>query len=81
MLLQLSGSQTDRDTLFPGVWQFTFYLGNFVGPTAGGHVVEARGFRFATGIFCACFVVLAAANLAEAAFLFFRGRRRRIDEE
>ncbi len=31
-----------------GMWTFSFYMGNFVGPTAAGFIVEAKGFRYAT---------------------------------
>ena len=32
-------------TFFTGIWTSSFYLGNFVGPTFGGILVDYYGFR------------------------------------
>ena len=37
--------------LLPGLWMSFFALGNFVGPTVGGILVENYGFVFTSAIF------------------------------
>ena len=46
--------------LLAGMWSSSFYLGNFLGPTIGGFIVEAYGFAWTTIVyFCLyCFMIL-----------------------
>ena len=57
-------------SIVEGLWACAFNLGNFVGPTLGGFLVDAWGFRRATDFFLGVFLVMVAcdaANLASAA--------------
>ena len=35
---------SNLNTLVPGLWSASFYLGSFLGPTLGGILVEQSGF-------------------------------------
>ena len=43
-----------------GMWSASFYIGNFVGPTAAGFLVDAYGFEWTTVVFFSfnCFILL-----------------------
>ena len=59
------------------MWSSSFFLGNFVGPTASGILVDNYGFRFTTVIFFAVYCV----NIVVDAFeLFYTVRIRRKEE-
>lgn len=42
------------------MWSASFYIGNFVGPTAAGLLVDAYGFEWTTVVFFSfnCFILL-----------------------
>ncbi len=50
------------------MWTFSFYLGNFVGPTVAGFLVERRGFRWAASAYFGLFMLMVAADLVDIAF-------------
>ena len=41
------------------MWTTSFYLGNFIGPTVGGVLVQELGFRTTTTVFCCVYVIMA----------------------
>jgi predicted MFS family arabinose efflux permease len=48
-----------------GLWNSSFYLGNFAGPTISGFVVDAIGFRNTALTFVPVFAMMLLANFAE----------------
>ena len=42
------------------MWSASFYIGNFIGPTAAGFLVDAYGFEWTTVVFFSfnCFILL-----------------------
>jgi MFS family permease len=48
-----------------GMWSTSFYLGNFLGPTIAGFLVEAWGFRQATVLFFSLFLVMIFVDIIE----------------
>ena len=55
------GSQT-------GMWSGSFYLGNFLGPTVSGFLVEAYGFRQSTVVFFSILIVILVVDIFELAY-------------
>ena len=53
--------------LIAGLWNASFNLGSFVGPTLSGFMVEAVGFRKTTVTFIPVFAVALLGNLIELA--------------
>ena len=51
-----------------GMWSASFYIGNFIGPTAAGFLVDAYGFEWTTVVFLSfnCFILL--VDIFELAF-------------
>ncbi len=41
-----------------GLWASSFNLGNFIGPTSAGFIVEAYGFRDATFVYIWIYVIM-----------------------
>ena len=50
-LENLSVTADDLYALMAGIWTSAFALGNFIGPTLGGFLVDYIGFRNATTVF------------------------------
>ncbi len=59
-----------------GMWVASYHLGNFVGPTTAGFVVEAVGFRSTTLYFFVPFVVMAVVDLIVLVTILWRKRSR-----
>lgn len=51
---------------FSGLWLSVFSLGNFVGPTISGVLVQVKGFRFTTLIFFVLYLVMLLFDIIEA---------------
>jgi len=58
-----------------GVWLSAFSLGNFVGPTLAGFLVQTQGFRGTTTVFFSLYAIMILVDLSEA---FFFSRRRQM---
>ena len=48
-----------------GMWTISFNLGNFVGPTVSGFLVEDIGFPNTTMVFVAMYLVMVCVNTTE----------------
>ena len=44
-------SEEDIHAVISGIWTSAFALGNFIGPTFGGLLVDAYGFEITTTVF------------------------------
>ena len=62
--------------MISGVWLSAFSLGNFVGPTLAGCLVQTEGFRMTTGIFFGLYTVMIIIDLCEAFHLYRKDRIR-----
>ena len=61
------GYQDDLNTyiIISGMWTTSFYLGNFVGPTTAGFLVESLGFRVTTMAFFAIYLAMAVVDAVD----------------
>ena len=66
-------------SMLAGVWLSAFSLGNFVGPTLAGFLVQTEGFRRTTTIFFGLYVVMMAVDLFE--IVLMSSKRRRMAQE
>ena len=51
-----------------GMWSTSFYLGNFLGPTLAGILVDAWGFRTSSVFFWSLYPVVSIINIIEFAY-------------
>ncbi len=51
-----------------GMWSTSFYLGNFLGPTIAGFLVDAWGFRQSTVVFFSLFLVMIVVDFIELGY-------------
>ncbi len=49
-------------------WTFSFYAGNFMGPTVGGFLVDGVGFRKATTLYLSIYAAMAAVDAIDIAY-------------
>ena len=63
------GYQRDLSTylLMSGLWSGTLYLGGFLGPTAAGVLVDAYGFRTATILYWALYLLATVVDVGDLA--------------
>ena len=61
-----------------GIWLSAFSLGNFVGPTIAGALVQTEGFRHTTLIFFALYLVMFLLDIFEAISRKIEERRHRL---
>jgi MFS family permease len=54
--------------MFAGMWSTSFYLGNFLGPTVSGFLVEAYGFRNSTVLFFSILLFILVIDVFELAY-------------
>ena len=52
----------------PGMWSTSFYLGNFVGPTGAGVLVDNFGFRSTTIVFFGIYTFILLVDFIELGF-------------
>ena len=87
--LLISGIKCQRGRIFPqflisilnaGLWSSSFYLGNFVGPTLGGFMVEAYGFRKSTLLFWIMYLIIATVDVSELVYNVKNKRSQRNSE-
>ena len=77
------GYQDDINTyvMISGVWLSAFSLGNFVGPTIAGCLVQTEGFRTTTLIFFALYCIMILMDTFEAFLNWRRNSRYRQEYE
>ena len=76
------GFSQDIDTylLISGMWQSSFYFGNFLGPTIAGFLVDAYGFRKASIVFFSLFVAVLFVDLGELTYNVKKKQNKRSNE-
>jgi MFS family permease len=62
------------------MWSTSFYLGNFLGPTIAGFLVDAFGFRSASIVFFAAFLVIIVVDFIELGYNINLSRNKRSAE-
>ena len=64
------GYQRDLSTylLMSGLWSGTLYLGGFLGPTVAGVLVDAYGFRTATILYWALYLLATVVDVGDLAY-------------
>ena len=50
------------------MWSSSFYFGNFLGPTLAGVLVESSGFRQATILYWALYLVFGVIDVCELTY-------------
>ena len=76
------GFSQDIDTylLISGMWQSSFYFGNFLGPTIAGFLVDAYGFRKASIVFFSMFIAVLFVDLGELGYNVKKKQNKRSNE-
>ncbi len=62
-------------TINSGLWTTSFYLGNFIGPTVAGAMVQAMGFRVTTSMFSAVYLAMIVASGADIGYKIRREKK------
>ena len=47
------------------MWSASFYIGNFIGPTAAGFLVDAYGFEWTTVVFLGLYAFILLVDICE----------------
>ena len=50
------------------MWSASFYIGNFIGPTAAGFLVDAYGFERTTVVFFSLYIFILLVDIFELSF-------------
>ena len=50
------------------MWSASFYIGNFIGPTAAGFLVDAYGFEWTTVVFFSLYGFILLVDIFELSF-------------
>ena len=50
------------------MWSASFYIGNFIGPTAAGFLVDAYGFEWTTVVFFSLYVFILLVDVFELSY-------------
>lgn len=61
---------------FLGMWSFSFFFGNFLGPTLSGIAVDNYGFRSTSLFFFAVFCFMAVVDLLELGYTFNANKKK-----
>merc|ERR1740124_1881984 len=67
--------------MISGIWLSAFSLGNFVGPTIAGALVETEGFRNTTMIFFALYCLMLVLDVFEAIYRKLQERRQMLYQQ
>jgi len=54
--------------MISGMWSASFYIGNFIGPTAAGFLVDAYGFEWTTVVFFSLYGFILLVDIFELSF-------------
>ena len=59
------------------MWSASFYIGNFIGPTVAGFLVDAYGFEWTTMVFFGVYVFISSVDIGELTFNVWKSKRSR----
>ena len=57
------------------MWSASFYIGNFIGPTVSGFLVDAYGFEWTTIVFVGLYAFILIVDISELTFNVCRSKR------
>ena len=57
-----------------GMWSASFYIGNFIGPTVSGFLVDAYGFEWTTMVFFGLYGFILLVDISELAYNIKRSK-------
>ena len=57
------------------MWSASFYIGNFIGPTVSGFLVDAYGFEWTTIVFFGLYTFILIVDISELTFNLCRAKR------
>ena len=66
----------NTSTMISGIWLSAFSLGNFVGPTIAGALVQTEGFQKTTLIFFALYVLMMLIDIIDIIVIKVQQRKR-----
>ena len=58
----------------PGMWSASFYIGNFIGPTVAGFLVDAYGFQWTTIVFFGLYGFILIVDICELSYNIIKSR-------
>lgn len=58
------------------MWSSTYFLGNFLGPTVSGFLVDAYDFEWTTVVFCGIYCIAAIMDLCELTYSFLAHKKK-----
>ena len=61
--------------MISGLWLSAFSLGNFIGPTIAGELVERYGFQYASFVFFILFTLVLIKDVIEAVVEIVQSRK------
>ena len=56
--------------IYLGMWSASFYIGNFIGPTVSGFLVDAYGFEWTTIVFFGLYLFILTVDICELTYNF-----------
>ena len=68
-------SEDDIHAAISGIWTSAFALGNFIGPTVSGFLVDAYGFEWTTIVFVGLYAFILIVDISELTFNVCRSKR------
>ena len=54
--------------IYLGMWSASFYIGNFIGPTVAGFLVDAYGFKWTTMVFFGLYGFILLVDIFELTY-------------
>ena len=56
------------------MWSASFYIGNFIGPTVSGFLVDAYGFEWTTIVFFGLYLFILVVDICELSYNIRKSR-------
>ena len=56
------------------MWSASFYIGNFIGPTVSGFLVDAYGFEWTTIVFFSLYAFILVTDIFELTFNLWKSK-------
>ena len=57
------------------MWSASFYIGNFIGPTVSGFLVDAYGFEWTTIVFFGLYAFILVVDICELSYNISKSRK------